>query len=399
MSQYANTLSKILEVTSFLKQEKSYFDFLKVPEKTIHVNFPVKLDNNETVYLNGFRVIHSRKRGPSKGGIRFSECVNMEEVKLLALLMTLKCSLLELPYGGGKGGVIINTRNLSEKETEEVTRGFVRGIFDDIGPQKDIPAPDMYTNSKTMDIATDEYQKLSNSKTYATFTGKSIENQGLEGRTESTGFGGFVCARNYFKDLKGLKINLQGLGNAGGVIGKLLTESGAIITCATDSKGSIYNEKGLDFEEIQNLKNSKRSVVLYNQEHETLDGDDFLTKDCDLLVLAANDNVINSQNYKKVKAKVILELANGPINFDSDDFQNMKGKVVIPDILANSGGVVGSFLEWDNNLKNQKSTKTQTFEYLDKKISKVFNKVIKTSQELNVDLRQASFIEALKNLT
>jgi len=398
MSQYANTLGKILEVSSFLEKEKSFFDFLKVPEKTIHVNFPVKLDNGQTIYLNGFRVIHSRKRGPSKGGVRFSECVNMEEVKLLALLMTLKCSLLELPYGGGKGGVVINTRNLSENEIEGVTRGFVRGIFDDIGPQKDIPAPDMYTNSKTMDIATDEYQKLSGSKTYATFTGKSIENKGLEGRTESTAFGGYVCARNYFKDLKGLKVNLQGLGNAGGIIGKYLVDAGAKIICASDSKGSIYNENGLDFEEILKLKKSGRSVALYNQEHETLDNDDFLEKNCDLLVLAANDNVINSSNHKKVKGKVILELANGPINFDSEDFQEMKGKVVIPDILANSGGVVASYLEWKDNLEDKKSSKDQTLEYLDKQISKVFTEVKKTSESLNISLRKAAYIQSLKNL-
>ena len=398
MSQYANTLGKILEVSSFLEKEKSFFDFLKVPEKTIHVNFPVKLDNGQTIYLNGFRVIHSRKRGPSKGGVRFSECVNMEEVKLLALLMTLKCSLLELPYGGGKGGVVINTRNLSENEIEGVTRGFVKGIYDDIGPQKDIPAPDMYTNSKTMDIATDEYQKLSGTKTYATFTGKSIENKGLEGRTESTAFGGYVCTRNYFKDLNGLKVNLQGLGNAGGTIGKYLVDAGAKIICASDSKGSIYNENGLDFDEILKLKKSGRSVALYNQEHETLEKDDFLEKNCDLLVLAANDNVINSSNHKKVKGKVILELANGPINFDSDEFQEMKGKVVIPDILANSGGVVASYLEWKDNLEDKKSSKDQTLEYLDKQISKVFTEVRKTSEDLNISLRKAAYIQSLKNL-
>ena len=399
MSQYANTLGNILETTSYIDKDKSYFDFLKVPEKTIHVSFPVTLDNNETIYLNGFRVIHNRKRGPSKGGIRFTECVNMNEVKLLALLMTLKCSLLDLPYGGGKGGVIINTINLSENELEQVTRGFVRGIYDDIGPHKDIPAPDMYTNSKTMDIATDEYQKISKSKTFATFTGKSVENKGLDGRRESTAFGGFVCVKNYFKDLKGLKVNLQGLGNAGGTIGKYLTEAGAKIVCASDSKGSVYNENGLDFQEILKLKNSKRSVALYNQEHESLDGDAFLEKDCDLLVLAANENTINSKNHKKVKGKVIIELANGPINFDSTDFQEMKDKIVIPDILANSGGVVGSYLEWKNNLENTSSTKIQNLEYLDKQITKVFNKVIKTAESLNINLRKASYVEALKNLT
>ena len=399
MSQYANTLGNILETTSYINKDKSYFDFLKVPEKTIHVSFPVTLDNNETIYLNGFRVIHNRKRGPSKGGIRFTECVNMNEVKLLALLMTLKCSLLDLPYGGGKGGVIINTINLSENELEQVTRGFVRGIYDDIGPHKDIPAPDMYTNSKTMDIATDEYQKISKSKTFATFTGKSVENKGLDGRRESTAFGGFVCVRNYFKDLKGLKVNLQGIGNAGGTIGKYLTEAGAKIVCASDSKGSVYNENGLDFQEILKLKNSKRSVALYNQEHESLEGDAFLEKDCDLLVLAANENTINSNNHKIVKGKVILELANGPINFDSPDFQEMKDKIVIPDILANSGGVVGSYLEWKNNLENTSSTKIQNLEYLDKQITKVFNKVIKTAESLNINLRKASYVEALKNLT
>ncbi|MBT5346738.1 Glu/Leu/Phe/Val dehydrogenase [bacterium] len=399
MSQYANTLSKILEVTSFTNKDSTYFEFLKVPEKTIHVSFPVRLDNDETIYLNGFRVIHNRKRGPSKGGIRFTECVNMNEVKLLALLMTLKCSLLELPYGGGKGGVIINTINLSENELEQVTRGFVRGIFDDIGPHKDIPAPDMYTNSKIMDIATNEYQKISKSKTYATFTGKSIKNKGLEGRTESTGFGGFVCARNFFKDINGLKVNLQGLGNAGGTIGKYLVDAGAKIICASDSKGSIYNKNGLDYQEILKLKSSKRSVALYNQEHDSLEKDEFLEKDCDLLILAANENVINSSNYKKVKGKVILELANGPINFDSIDFQEMKNKIVIPDILANSGGVVGSYLEWDNNLKNKKSSKTETLEHLDRKISKVFARVLKTSEDLNINLRKASYVEALKNLT
>lgn len=399
MSQYANTLNKILEVSSLLNIDKNYFDFLKEPEKTVHVTFPVKLDNNQTIYLNGFRVIHSKKRGPSKGGIRYSQEVNMEEVKLLALLMTLKCSLLDLPYGGGKGGVVVDTKSLSDKEIESVTRSFVGAIFDEIGPQKDIPAPDMYTNARIMDIATDEYQKLSGSKTFATFTGKSIENHGLEGRAESTAFGGFVCIKNYFKNLEGLKVNLQGLGNAGGTIGNYLVEAGAKIVCASDSRGSIYNDQGLDFSEIQNIKNNEQSVAAYNLEHQKLQDDDFLAQECDLLILAANDNVINSKNYKKVKAKVILELANGPINFDSTEFQEMPNCTVIPDILANSGGVVGSYLEWDNNLKNQKFDKNQTLTALEERIGSVFIKVKKIASEQNISLRKASYLEALRNLT
>ena len=398
MSQYANTIQKVLNTAVLAGIDCKSVEFLKVPEKTIHVCFPVELDSKETIYLNGFRVMHSRRRGPSKGGLRFSEHVDMDEVKLLALLMTLKCSLVDLPFGGAKGGVVINTRNLSQDEIKRTTQGFVRSIVDDIGPDKDIPAPDMYTDANTMDYATEEYQRLTKSKEFGTFTGKSVENHGLEGRSESTAYGGFVMLKNHYQDLKGLKINISGLGNVGGHLGNMLVEAGAIVVCASDSKGSIYNPNGLDFAEITSLKENKRSVMLYNQEHQSLGLDEYLGVECDVLVLGAQEGAINSKNKDLVNAKVILEMANGPINFDQEDFKLKKSITVLPDILSNSGGVIASFLEWEANCKNKKYTKSEVFEFIEKRIGQIYTQVVKTSQDLNTDLRTACLVESLRKL-
>jgi len=399
MNQFNNTIHSIVEITKTIGINEKEIEFLKNPQKTIHVNFPVKLDNDEIVYLDGFRVQHNNKRGPFKGGLRYSSHVDMDEVKLLALLMTLKCSLVDIPFGGGKGGIIINTKDYSDKELERVTRSFVSSICDDIGPNKDIPAPDMYTNSKTMDIATNEYIKKTKNYNFGAFTGKSIENHGLPGRTEATAWGGFVCIRNYFEKLKGMRINISGLGNVGGILGEFLYNEGAIIVCASDSRGTIYSKDGLDYPEIINLKKNKKSVLDYSKAHQTLDNDSYLEVECDLLILSAIEGAINDKNKNMVWASSIIEMANGPINIQENLNDFLKKKFVIPDLLANSGGVIASYLEWDSNLNSKKYTRNDTLKYIDEKITNSFKNSMKTAKLHDLNLKNACIAEAIKNLT
>jgi glutamate dehydrogenase/leucine dehydrogenase len=416
---FENTFKKFLEVKELFKNlvgdDKSVedlFKILKKPQREIKVHLPLKRDNGEIEIFEGYRIQHNNFLGPYKGGIRYFSEVNEDEIKTLAFLMTIKCALVGLPLGGAKGGIKVDPKNLSEKELENLSREYVRKIYDFIGPDKDIPAPDVNTNSKIMDWMVDEYLKISNSKDIklkATFTGKSIQNNGSEGREEATGKGGEIILERFVEKInlqKPLTVVIQGFGNVGYNLAKFLYQKGYRLVALSDSKGGIYSKEGFNPELVMECKKEKGMISGYYCVGDVCDSslgrdisnEELLELDVDILVPAALENVITEKNANRVKAKIILEMANNPLTEEVDEILNRKGIVVIPDILANSGGVTVSYFEMLQNLNNEKWNKEKVFEELEKYLSKAFDEVWGIKEKLNIDLRKASYIVALKRI-
>lgn len=394
-------------------------DIIEAPERILEVHFPVKMENGSTEVFTGFRVQHSTLRGPAKGGIRFHPQVDMGEVKALAGWMSIKCAVMDLPLGGGKGGVIVNPKELSEGEKERLTRAFARKIEPIIGPQKDIPAPDVYTNAQIMDWIADEYQKITGDTTKAVVTGKSIENGGSLGRDSATAQGGVYVLLEYCKkqnlDPKTLTVAIQGYGNAGSWAARLLHQEGFHIKAVSDSRGGIHCNRGLDIEKVSEYKSEKGSVQTAENvcgeiggcAIESKDGTtpfqkitnaELLTLDIDILVLSALENQITDENVHQIQAKIILELANGPIVPTADDILDEKGVTVIPDILANAGGVTVSKFEWEQNLAQEKWTKEEVDTKLKKAMITAFADVDTTSKKWNTNYRIGAFILAIQRI-
>ncbi len=416
---FENTFKKFLEVKELFKNlvgdDKSVedlFKILKKPQREIKVHLPLKRDNGEIEIFEGYRIQHNNFLGPYKGGIRYFPEVNEDEIKTLAFLMTIKCSLVNLPLGGAKGGIKVDPKNLSEKELENLSREYVRKIYDFIGPDKDIPAPDVNTNSKIMDWMVDEYLKISNSKDIklkATFTGKSIQNNGSEGREEATGKGGEIILERFVEKInlqKPLTLVIQGFGNVGYNLAKFLYQKGYRLVALSDSKGGIYSEEGFNPELVMECKKEKGMIsgcycvgnVCDSNLGRDISNEELLELDVDILVPAALENVITEKNANKVKAKIILEMANNPLTEEVDEILNRKGVVVIPDILANSGGVIVSYFEMLQNLNNEKWSREKVFEELEKYLSKIFDEVWEIKEKLNINLRKASYIVALRKI-
>jgi len=380
---------------------------LKEPQSVLAVNIPVKMDSGEIKVFKGFRSQHNNALGPYKGGIRFHPGVNKEEVIALSMWMTWKCAVAGIPFGGGKGGVIVNPKELSEGELERLSRGYVRAIAPIIGAKVDVPAPDVGTNGKIMNWMMEEYIKLKittkNSKIInelrATFTGKPITVGGSLGRTEATGRGG-VCVlqallEKQFKIKNSkLKIAVQGIGNVGFWFAKLALEAGFKIVAISDSKGGIKLVQSLDIGEVMKWKEKTGSVVGFSGTVQ-ITNEELLATDCDVLVLAALENVITKDNAEKVKAKVIVEMANGPITPEADEILSAKQTIIVPDILANCGGVTVSCFEWEQNMKSEKWDERNVNERLKKTIIKAFEEVWEISQKKKVDLRKAAYIVAV----
>ena len=326
--------------------------------------------------------------------------------------MTIKCALVNLPLGGAKGGIKVDPKTLSEKELENLSREYIRKIYDFIGPDKDIPAPDVNTNSKIIDWMVDEYLKISNSndkKLKATFTGKSIENDGSEGREEATGKGGEIILERFVKKLnlqKPLRVAIQGFGNVGYNLAKFLYQKGYKLVALSDSKGGIYREEGFNPELVMECKKEKGMIsgcycvgsVCDLRLGKDITNEELLELDVDILVPAALENVITADNADKIKAKIILEMANNPLTDEADEILDKKGKIIIPDILANSGGVTVSYFEMLQNLNNEKWVKEKVFEELEKYLTKAFDEVWEIKEKLNISLRKASFILSLKRI-
>lgn len=372
---------------------------LENPKKMVNVHFPVRMDNGEVHMINGYRIQYNDALGPTKGGIRFHETVDEHEVAELAFLMSLKTSLLEIPYGGAKGGVKINPKNLSVDEIERVARAYVVAMQDVFGPHKDIPAPDVNTNPQIMGWMMDEYEKISGKKSPGSFTGKPIELGGSLGRNESTARGAFfIIEEKYKKDKKDkIKVAIQGFGNAGAHLAKMLYDGGFCVVAVSDSRTGIYSSKGLDINKVQKYKDENKSLVGFKGVKE-IKPEEVLELNCDLLVPAALGGVINTNNVEKIKAKTIVEVANAPISPQADEILEKKKIEVIPDILANAGGVVVSYFEWVQNLQNFYWTEEDVNNRLKEKILKVYNHVVENSSKYKSSIRNSCYTTSVNRI-
>ena len=408
-----------------LKIDPLFFETLLSPERIVEVSLPMKMDNGKIQVFTGYRIGHSNILGPYKGGIRYHPKVDMDEVKALAFWMTIKNAVVDVPFGGAKGGITVDPKKLSEKELEQLTRIFTRKLIDIIGYQKDVPAPDVNTNSKIMGWMVDEYIKYQKSNTKNTYTegemlgvvtGKPIERGGSEGRTEATGLGGVYTLQAWLKRLgknpKGLTVAIGGFGNVGKYTAQFLEKEGFKIVAVSDSKGGIYIQKGIpSIDQVQickeenGLLNGCYCVGSYCdlENKKALSGrdvssDELLELPVDILVPAALENVITENNAPKIKAKIILEMANGPTTLSADEMLKKRGIIVIPDVLANSGGVTISYFEWYQNINGEKWTKKDVFKKLKEKMEKAVDAVFAVSKDHGVTLREGAYILALKHI-
>jgi glutamate dehydrogenase/leucine dehydrogenase len=365
--------------------------------------FDIELDSGKT--FKAFRVQHNNQNGPYKGGVRFHENVSLDEVRALATLMSLKTAAVGLPLGGGKGGVAVNPRQLSAVELEELSRKYVQGLSDHIGPDQDVPAPDVNTNSTIIDWMVDEYQQLTGDTTRASFTGKSIEKGGSLGRDAATGRGGVIAFAEFLKlinkDGEKLRYAVQGYGNVGQYFATISQkeQQNWQLCAASDSGAVVYSESGLDADNLAKFKNNNGRFSDYkNDAAQILKPDELMALDVDVLVLAALEDAVNGVNAKEIKAKYIVELANGPITTEAYDYFNQKGTVIVPDVIANAGGVVVSYLEWKQNKQKEHWSEQKVNDQLKKYISEAVIKMHKTSEAKKVPLKEAAFMAALNNL-
>ncbi len=404
--------NSIREAAAHIGMSAQKLERLLTPNNIFRQRIYVSMDDGHQAEFDAFRVQHNNKLGPYKGGIRLHNHVNVHEVTALATLMSFKCALANLPYGGGKGGIIVDPTTLSKGELERLARAYVRVFFDQIGPEVDIPAPDLNTNSQTMSWMSDEYMKIavekdlthkySDSQLRATFTGKSIDDGGTYGRTEATGRGGVYILREYLKktgkEPQNTTIAVQGIGNVGYYFALFAAEMGCKVVAISDSKSAVYSPtKTLDIRHILKHKNTHGKLEGLDQvEH--ISKEHLLELDVDVLVPAAFENVIGKLNMHKIKAQTILCMANGPVTEDADSYLGKKGVVIIPDILANAGGVIVSYLEWYQNMHSERWSEETVNTKLDQIISESFNKVWTRSQAEKISLKSAAFTIAIEKL-
>jgi len=373
--------------------------FLKKPMRVHKVLIPVKMDNGKTKKFKGYRVQFNDLKGPTKGGIRYHPNVNLDEVKGLAFLMTLKNLVAGLPYGGGKGGITVNPKELSKRELELLSRGYVKKLHKVIGPKKDIPAPDVYTNSQTMAWMFDEYSKLKGYNEFGVITGKPLELGGSLVRDIATALGAVYVLEAAVKKLKLKKkkptVAVQGFGNAGSNIALLLHKKGYKVVAVSDSKCGVFDPKGLN---IKKVIATKRKTSCVRGQGKEITNKELLSLNVDILVPAALENQITKENAKDVKAKIVLELANGPTTPEADDILFKKGIVVIPDILANSGGVTVSYFEWVQNNTGYYWKEKEVKEKLKDKMQIAFGNIYAMSKKHNESLRIGAFAYAINEL-
>lgn len=371
---------------------------LHSPRKSLQFSFPVLMDNGSVKIFHGYRVQYNDARGPFKGGLRFHPSVEIQEVEVLSFLMTLKCALVDVPYGGGKGGVAVDPKDLSTAELERLSRSFMRELAPHIGSSKDIPAPDVNTNGQIMAWMLDEYERMVGHKDPGVITGKPLELGGSLGRAEATSRGGYFVIRELLKKLgkKEQTIAIQGFGNVGSYLARFLAQDGHKIVAVSNSAGAIYDENGLDVEQAIGLQHERelQSYVGATQ----ISNEELLLLDVDVLIPAALGDVITSANADKVKAPIIAELANAPVLSDADEILQQKGTIVIPDILANAGGVAVSYFEWVQNKMNYYWPEGKVNDELEKLMVPAFESVWSQMQHHDISMRQASYILAIQKV-
>jgi glutamate dehydrogenase/leucine dehydrogenase len=378
-------------------------EVLRTPKRVLTVSIPVRMDDGRVKVFIGHRVQHNDARGPYKGGIRYHPQVTLDEVKALAMWMTWKCAIVDVPFGGGKGGIACDPKSMSEHELERLSRRYAYMISDIIGPYVDIPAPDVYTGPREMAWIMDTYSALKGSISPGVITGKPLNIGGSKGRTEATGLGVAFCVREGAKklnvDLKSARVVIQGFGNAGTYAAKFLKQMGASIIAVSDSKGGIFydGKDGLDVEALIEHKTRTGMVRGFRNARE-ITNKELLELECDILVPAAYENQITKDNAENIKAKMVAEAANGPTTPEADEILFKKGKLVVPDILANAGGVTVSYFEWVQNLTRDYWSYEKVHDMLEGKMVTAFNDVYRTAEEYKVDMRKGSMVLAVNRV-
>lgn len=373
---------------------------LSTPNREVHIAIPVKMDNGATKIFEGYRVEHNNARGPYKGGIRYHEATDSAEVKALAFWMTLKCAVVNIPMGGGKGGITVNPKELSQTELEALSRGWVRGMADILGPKKDVPAPDVNTTPQIMAWMNDEFSKISGDTSGATFTGKPLESGGSEGRGAATGLGGFYVFEALKKEYglpESATVVVQGFGNVGSNAAEIFAAHGHKIIALSDSQGGIVKEEGFDITEVLQYKKEHKSLTGFPGSR-SVTNLELLELACDVLIPAALENQITEDNASRINAKIILELANGPLTPEADDILLSRNIPVVPDILANAGGVTVSTFEWEQNLKGEHWSEVDVHTKLQIILDREAKEVYKIAQDKSTDLRRAAFVLALRRI-
>ncbi len=385
-----------------LNLDKKLRNSLRYPQNFIQKRLIIRWDDGRIKTFTAFRSQYNNALGPFKGGIRFHPEETADTVRALSAWMTWKCSLTGLPFGGGKGGVVCNPKELSEKELEKISKAYAKKFAKHFGPWKDIPAPDIYTNSKTMAWMLEAYEQSIEVSAPGTFTGKPVELGGHEGRTEATGLGVVITAREAMKHVgmnpKKSTAIIQGFGNVGQYAAKHFENLGLKIIGYSDSSGAIFNKNGIKFEDALEFKIKNKSLRKFPKA-EAMSNEQLLEQNCDILVPAALENVITEKNADKIKAKIIAEGANGPTTVKADDILYNNSIFVIPDLLCNSGGVVGSYFEWAQNNSGENWDLKKYNDELDKVLTNAFQKVVKTyDTEKHINMRQAAYLVAVKRV-
>ncbi|MGW6302301.1 Glu/Leu/Phe/Val family dehydrogenase [Peribacillus butanolivorans] len=395
---FLSTQTVIKEALNKLGYSNELFELLKDPLRMLTVRIPVKMDDGSVKVFTGYRSQHNDAVGPTKGGVRFHPEVNENEVKALSIWMSLKCGITDLPYGGGKGGIICDPRVMSFGELERLSRGYVRAISQIVGPTKDIPAPDMYTNSQIMAWMMDEYSRLREFDSPGFITGKPIVLGGSQGRETATARGVTICIEEAGKkkgiDLHGARIIIQGFGNAGSFLAKFMHNAGAMVIGISDANGALYDPKGLDIDYLIDRRDSFGTVT--NLFTNVITNQELLEKECDILVPAAISNQITAQNAHRIKASIVVEAANGPTTLEATKILDERGVLLVPDILASAGGVTVSYFEWVQNNQGYYWSEEEVVEKLRKVMIDSFENIYQTAQVYKVDMRLAAYMVGIK---
>lgn len=410
MDQNTNALlsaqNQVKKACDKLGLEKSVYELLKEPQRIIEISIPVKMDNGEVAVFKGYRAAHNDAIGPTKGGIRFHPAVTSDEVKALSIWMTFKCQVTGIPYGGAKGGVTVDVNKLSERELEQLSRGYVRGLYKYLGEKIDVPAPDVNTNGKIMSYMLDEYIKLTGNQSLGTFTGKPVEWGGSKGRTEATGYGVAIVTQKSCEKMNlkfsDAKIAVQGFGNVGSFTIKCLEDLGAKAVALGEydrNKGTyaLYNENGLSYKELKAFKEKNGTLLNYDKA-KVISLEEFFKLDLDVLIPAALENAIDETVAQGIKAKIVVEAANGPTTPKADEILKDKGITVLPDILSNAGGVTVSYFEWVQNLQGYYWSEKEVAEKEKIAMENAFEAIWNIAEEEGVTHREAAYLLSIKKI-
>ena len=398
LNLFTSTQAVIKEALQKLGYDEAMYELLKEPIRMMEVRIPVRMDDNTVKVFTGYRAQHNDAVGPTKGGVRFHPGVTDEEVKALSMWMTLKCGIVDLPYGGGKGGVTCDPREMSMGEIERLSRGYVRAIGQIVGPTKDIPAPDVFTNAQIMAWMMDEYSRMDQFNSPGFITGKPLVLGGSQGRDRATAQGVTIVINEAAKkrgiDMVGARVVIQGFGNAGSFLAKFLNDQGAKVIGISDAYGALYDPNGLDIDYLLDRRDSFGTVTTLFEN--TISNEELLELECDILVPAAIENQITSENAHNIKAKIVVEAANGPTTSEATRILYERGILLVPDVLASAGGVTVSYFEWVQNNQGYYWTEEEVNEKLLKKMVDAFENIYEVATTRNINMRLAAYMVGVR---